>query len=111
MSPIPALLSAVGRPREAVAPLRHALSLDPSHLDAMEALAPVLFDLGWSEEAEALCQRAWQLDDRPAWPAVLLARVGFATGGCPAAAPYVEALGPEASEMADLAPVLAACGG
>ena len=106
-----ALLSAVGRPREAVAPLRHALSLDPTHLDAMEALAPVLFDLGWAQEAEALCQRAWQLDAAATWPAVLLARVGFSTGGCPAAAPYVDALGPQARQMADLAPVFEVCGG
>ena len=106
-----ALLSALGRPREAVAPLRRALALDPTHLDAMEALAPVLFDLGWSAEAEALCQRAWTLDATATWPAVLLARVGFSTGGCPAAAPYVEAVGPGASQEPDLAPVFEVCGG
>ena len=106
-----ALLSALGRPAEAVDPLRRALELDPRHVDAMEVMAPVLIELGWIDEAVAVARVAWERDADARWPAVFLARVGFAAGGCPTAAPYLEALSADADAAPELTAVRAACSG
>ena len=70
-----AQLIAMGRPREALAPLTEAERLDPKDLMVTRWQAIAHVELGELDEAALACERAWKLDPSPLWEPATLGRV------------------------------------
>lgn len=102
------LLAQQGRLDEAAAGYKLALSLDPAHVLAREALVSVLQETKRYAEAEKVLQDALNLDEKQTHFAMLLARLQVERNAVPQALETLDKSLPYAARLADYQAFIAA---